>query len=411
MSDSVLNTSLSLPSLAATPRSVPVPQPGQWSAAWCSSHDWAPWLPLWQTSLARYAPDDLGASPEWCTATEAMYPGVVRLLLVHDDQRPALALPLLLRRQSLDCHLGEVRVARFHPRVLQWAGLEPGLPQDAAIYHTVFQALLAPASGPAFHALRFSLPAQSPLWSYFASPEFAHFGLRRYDPAPQVPHHLLRLPPTFGDYLAKFTPKTRKNRFRELKYLEQRGPVTLVEVRHPEQVEGFLTAAHAISLRSYQHRLLKAGLRTPDHLRQRLHIAAENGWLRSYLLRCGDTDCSFMLGYQYRGRYHYTKVGYDPAWAKLCVGTILQLLVLQDLYRRDTPATVDFGVQGPQKKYFGNDFYWEREVYFFRPGVYAWLATTSHRASRRLTTRASAWLDRHHLKPRAQRLIRRLRGC
>ncbi|HUX66928.1 MAG TPA: GNAT family N-acetyltransferase [Terriglobales bacterium] len=393
----------------------PPPSPSSsadWRAAWYPERDWTPLLPAWRASLERSGWDDLGANPDWCRGLEQVYPGSVHLLLLHHRGQLAAVVPLLFKPIELDCHLGEFRLAQFRPWVAQWAGEPAHLPQDPSAFAALFHALLRrPPHLPRLDAIRLSLPTDLPLWHYLATPDFARLGLRRYQPAPPVPHYLIHLPPTLQDYFAKFNPKTRKNRFRELKYLEQRGPVELAQFSRPDQVDAFLEAAGALSGRSYQHKLLKAGLRAPHQLRRRLLVAAEHGWLRSYVLRCGGADCSYMLGYQYHGRYHYTKVGYDPDWAKLCVGTVLQLLVLHDLYARDTPATFDFGPQGPQKQYFGNHHFLEGEVFFFRPGPYGWLARTSHRSSRRLTARTGALLERFQLKPRAQRLLRRLAGC
>ncbi|HVA63144.1 MAG TPA: GNAT family N-acetyltransferase [Terriglobales bacterium] len=424
------------PGMAVSRSPLPLPlasesAPTAWRAEWYPHRDWAPLLPAWRASQQCYGWDDLGAHPDWCRGLEEVYPGSVQLLLLYRRHELAAVVPLIVKRMELDCHLGELHLAQFRPRVAQLAGAFSGLPQNEPAFRAFFDALLRRSDRPRgerqrsdrprserqrsdrprIDAVRFALPTDSPLWAYLASPDFARFGLRRYQPNPPAPHHLIHLPPTLQDYFAKFTPKTRKNRFRELKYLEQRGPVELAQFSRPDQVDPFLAAASALSCRSYQHKLLKAGLRAPDQLRRRLQVAAEHGWLRSYVLRCAGTDCSYMLGYQFHGRYHYTKVGYDPDWAKLCVGTVLQLLVLHDLYARDTPAVFDFGPQGPQKQYFGNDSFLEGDVFFFRPGLYPWLARTSHRSSRRLTARTGALLDRFQLKPRAQRLLRRLAGC
>ena len=398
---------ISRPPLAMSPVSALAP----WHAEWYPHRDWAPLLPAWRASHERFGWDDLGAHPDWCRGLEAVYPGSVQLLLLHRRHELAAVVPLIVKRIELDCHLGELHLAQFRPRVAQLAGAVSSLPQDEHACRVFFDALLRHPDRPPIDALRFALPTDAPLWAYLASPDFARFGLRRYQPNPPAPHFLIHLPPTLQDYFAKFTPKTRKNRFRELKYLEQRGPVELAQFSRPDQVDAFLDAASALSCRSYQHKLLKAGLRASDLLRHRLQVAAAHGWLRSYVLRCAGVNCSYMLGYQFQGRYHYTKVGYDPDWAKLCVGTVLQLLVLHDLYARDTPAVFDFGPQGPQKQYFGNDSFLESDVFFFRPGLYPWLARASHRASRHLTARTGALLDRYQLKPRAQRLLRRLAGC
>lgn len=81
------------------------------------------------------------------------------------------------------------------------------------------------------------------------------------------------------------------------------------------------------------------------------------------------------------------------------------------MFRHDPPAVFDLGCRGPQKQYFGNRYFEEATIYYFRPGLYPWLVRTAYSGSLRLTRSCGRWLTRHQLKPRAQRLLRRLRGC
>ena len=65
-----------------------------------------------------------------------------------------------------------------------------------------------------------------------------------------------------------------------------------------------------------------------------------------------------MVGYQYEDCFFYIDVGYDPEWAKYSVGSVLQLEVMEDLYRRDNrPTLFDFSTgYGPHKSRFGKEF-------------------------------------------------------
>ncbi|MGH9480493.1 MAG: GNAT family N-acetyltransferase [Terriglobales bacterium] len=386
--------------------------PAAWEAGWWADRDWSPLLPDWRVLHSRLTPNDLETDPEWCRAIEAADPGTVRLLVLRRSGAVAAVVPALVKRGDLDCNLGELRLAHFRPWLVELPSALAQIVDDNAACSALFTALLQPP--PSLHRLdgvRVTAPVASPLWAFLTGPELARPRRRRYAPSPPQQHHVLRLPPSFAAYTAKFSPKTRKNRERELRHLERRGTLELVPCRAAGEIEAFLQEAWRLSGRSYQHKLLRSGLRPPAQLRHRLQVAAERGWLRSYLLRCGGVSCSFMLGYQYGNHYYYTKVGYDPAWAALSVGTVLQWLVLQDLYARDRPELIDFGVQGPQKRYFGNDQFEEGSLCLFRPGWYPWLACASHRRARRLTAAASRWLGRYRLKAPAQRWLRRLSGC
>ena len=376
-------------------------------AQWVGIAD-EPGQAAWRAAFARYTPTDLGSHPEWCASIEATYPGSMHLVVVRWAEQDA-AVPVIVKPVELDCQIGEVRLLPLRPRVLQLSGMQLGLPEDERAYTAFFRALLA--NRKRWHALNFAVPAGSFLEMFLERSPLCRGALRRWQPGPAAEHHLIELPPTFEEYASKFTAKTRKNRNREVRILEQRGRLELACFRRPDQVDAFLQEAGAISERSYQHRMLGAGLRQPVHLRERLRTAAAQGWLRAYVLRCGGATCSYLLGYQFRGRYYYSKVGYDPAWTPLCVGTVLQWLVLQDLYREDTPTVFDFGGAGRQMQYFGNRSYLESNVYYFRPGAYSVLVRGSHAAARCLAKPAVALLDRYALKPRLRSWLRRLRGC
>ena len=93
----------------------------------------------------------------------------------------------------------------------------------------------------------------------------------------------------------------------------------------------FVSKAVAISRKTYQWHLLGLGLRKPEQLERTLTAMAARGWTRCYLLECGGVPTAFMIGYQYRGTYHYVDVGFDPDWEKFSVGTMLHLAVLREL--------------------------------------------------------------------------------
>jgi len=123
-----------------------------------------------------------------------------------------------------------------------------------------------------------------------------------------------------------------------------------------------LDDAIEISKTTYQWGLLGLGLRNREASKEMFRFAAKRGWLRCYILYCKDASAAFMVGYQYENCFFYIDVGYDPKWAKFSVGSVLQLEVMEDLYRRDnTPALFDFSTgYGPHKSRFGKE--WREEV-------------------------------------------------
>jgi hypothetical protein len=309
----------------------------------------------------------------------------------------------------MDCRLGEWAWLRFHPRLLQPAGEMLATPEEPDLYAALFRGLQE--QGNEWDVLHLSVPTASPLWAWLYAGHAQALGLRVYQPQSPSPHFLLDLPDCFAAYTAKFTPKTRKNRERELRHLEQQGQLELRCYQAEHEVDDFLAHAGAVSQASYQHKLLKTGMRESAQLRPRLLVAARMGWLRSYVLRCGGEPCAYMLGYQYRGRYHYTTIGYHPRWAAHSAGTVMHWLALQHMFAHNPPRRFDFGTCGPQKRYFSNTQFEEASLYLFRPGAYPFLVRTCHHASLRASRQAVSFLKRHRLHATAQRCIRKLTRC
>ena len=115
-----------------------------------------------------------------------------------------------------------------------------------------------------------------------------------------------------------------------------------------------------------------------------------------------------MICHQRNGVCHSPAIGYDPHWREYSVGTILQLLVIEDLFTYEHPAVFDFGTgAGAQKEFFGNTHYLDANVYLLRRNVYAYLACGVHRATNKLAMHTARLLQHLHLKKPIKKFIRR----
>jgi CelD/BcsL family acetyltransferase involved in cellulose biosynthesis len=170
-------------------------------------------------------------------------------------------------------------------------------------------------------------------------------------------HHFARLPNSFDAYLMQLGTRSRRSlRYsRNLLKRECEGNVSAVCFNTVDGVDQFLDNAIEISKKTYQWRLLGLGLRNREDSEDLFRFAAERGWLRCYILCCKNTPLAFMVGYLYENCFFYIDAGYDPDWAKYSVGSVLQLEVMEDLYRHDnTPTLFDFSTgYGPHKGRFG----------------------------------------------------------
>jgi hypothetical protein len=113
-----------------------------------------------------------------------------------------------------------------------------------------------------------------------------------------------------------------------------------------------------------------------------------------------------VTGFQFGGRYYLDDMGYDPAWREYSVGTVLQLMLIEDLFLHQRPAMYDLGEYAPHKEEFGTDSRAEGKLLLFRRSPYMALVRGGHGACRAGTLLASEVLERWGLKKKIKKLIR-----
>jgi hypothetical protein len=225
-------------------------------------------------------------------------------------------------------------------------------------------------------------------------------------------HYFANLPQTFQDYERQLGSRSRQSlRYSKRKLVEHLGAA--VRVRRfvtKDEVGDFVAAAQAISQKTYQWNLLGLGLRDTASLTARLNLAASHGWMRSYLLYCGNEAVAFMLGFVYRGVYHYMDVGYDPSWSKWSVGSILQMEVIEDLLSEtDHPDQFDFSTGfGLHKARFGNYSRKEINILLLRRDPYNRCLSYLYTIINYIDKRASSIADALNVKTRLKKRLRQL---
>lgn len=170
-------------------------------------------------------------------------------------------------------------------------------------------------------------------------------------------HYIAMESCSYEDYLARFSGKTRSTlRRKGRKLAKEAGDFTVSEHRTPSEVEHFLDAALPLSAKTYQARLLDAGLPDTHEARRSMLEAAEEDRMRCYLLSVGDRPVAY-LSLPVTGRtLLYEHLGYDPDFARLSPGTVLQLEALERLFAEQRYAYFDFTEgEGAHKAMFGTD--------------------------------------------------------
>jgi GNAT acetyltransferase-like protein/PilZ domain-containing protein len=358
----------------------------------------------WKECNSRFHDHTIHCDPDWIEEHFKRQKENVRIYFLESERQVIGAVPFVLSQEPLPCRLGEPIVAKFPLRILSLRGYTPNMPAETSVYDMLFGRILESE----FDAIQLShVKTASFLWSYLHSSPLIQKFFSFYTQSGPLPHPLIRLNGSFAGYMNKFSPKVRKNRLREIKRLRACGDVQFIRVTKASEVDAFLEVAYGISQKTWQfvrHRW-GIGARDIDVVRSEMHFLAQRGWLRSYLLKCGAVPCSFIIGRQY-GRTFYTgAAGVDPAWRSYSAGTVLFLLVLEDLFRENSPQFWDLDDYVRYKEHFANESYLEASVWLFRRRAYPLLASSIYRACNATSKKVGAVLDQLHLKSRVRQLI------
>ncbi len=225
----------------------------------------------------------------------------------------------------------------------------------------------------------------------------------------QYQHCYIDLRMSFDEYQKKFSSKTRSTINRKIRKFTEHSGGSLVwkTFRQPQELPEFFRLARAVSKLTYQEKLLDAGLPdSPEFIEQARSLAAQ-GCVRAYVLFDGTRPVSYLYCPVLDGVAIYAYLGYDPAYMQLSVGTVLQWLALEQMFKDGDLKYFDFTEgQSDHKRLFATH---QREC----ANVFMVRDTLRHRAifyGHRLMDRFSGWLgrtlDRLGLKTRVKQLLR-----
>lgn len=144
----------------------------------------------------------------------------------------------------------------------------------------------------------------------------------------------------FDRWFAALSANSRQGLKRKVKRLvmDSGGQLDIRRFRTPDELAIFHPLARAVSVRTYQERLLGAGL--PEDLATLQRLAAEDR-VRAWLLCLQDRPIAYLCCTADGATLLYTHVGHDPEVAALSPGAVLQLEALRDLFG-DRFAWFDF---------------------------------------------------------------------
>lgn len=164
-----------------------------------------------------------------------------------------------------------------------------------------------------------------------------------------------RLDIDFDAYLAGFSAKSRSTCKRKLRKLAERsgGVLDLRCYRTEDEIETFYALARDLSARTYQERLLAAGLPEGDDALAAMRELARADRARGWLLFVDAKPIAYLWAPAEGPTLIYAYLGYDPDFAEYSPGTVLQLEAMRQLMEERKFRLFDFTEgEGQHKRLF-----------------------------------------------------------
>ncbi len=213
----------------------------------------------------------------------------------------------------------------------------------------------------------------------------------------------------YTQYTSKFSAKSRSTLARKLRRFASHcgGQLDCREYKTPAELREFFPLARGVSARSYQQRLLDAGLPESAEYEQEAQQMAELGLVRAYLLFHDSQPVSYLYC-PARGRaLRYEYLGYDPQYATWSVGTLLQWLALERMFADGAFDLFDFTEgEAEHKRFFASGSIPSSNIMFLRKSVRNLAVVRAHRGAVILSSAIGDTLDGLGLKSRVRKLIR-----
>jgi hypothetical protein len=180
-------------------------------------------------------------------------------------------------------------------------------------------------------------------------------------------HWKMQCPESMDNYYKAISYKFRKNLNRARRKLNnsQSQKVNFRNYTQKEEVDIFLELAEAIAQKSYQ-RGIGVGFVKSQREESLTRIAANKGWMSSYVLFVNDSPIAFERIYNYKGTLYCQDAAYDPKFRSLEAGTNLFLHIVEQACQKKEIKEIDFGFGDAEyKRRFGSTHWCERQLYMF----------------------------------------------
>ncbi len=233
-------------------------------------------------------------------------------------------------------------------------------------------------------------------------------GYIRYIPI-RYTHSYIDLSLGVEEYQRKFSSKTRSTLRRKIrKYADYCGgeiPWRLYTKK--KQMREFHRLARRVSALSYQERTLGLGLPESEQFLSRLEDLATQNRVVASLLFHEETPVSYLCCLAREDALTYDYQGYDPAYSKQSVGTVLFWLTLERLLQEKRFRIFDFTEgESQHKRLFSTHNIECANVFFLNDNLRNRFLVRTHAGVDYVSKRLGVLLDRLGVKARVKRLLR-----
>ena len=147
------------------------------------------------------------------------------------------------------------------------------------------------------------------------------------------------------------------------------GSVDVRRFRSPEELAVFHPVARALAEKTYQERLMAAGLPGDAAFFHRMQTLAAADAVRAWLLYIGEAPAAYLWCSADGDTLRYDYVGHDPAFAALSPGSVLMEAALADLFA-DRFLRFDFTEgEGQHKRSMASGGVACRDLLLLRPTI------------------------------------------
>ncbi len=231
----------------------------------------------------------------------------------------------------------------------------------------------------------------------------------RYVPS-QYNHYYIDLRGSFDDYLRSRSSRSRSTLKRKVRRFAKAsgGQISWREFREPREILEFHRLAREVSAKTYQERLLNAGLPDDERFKEGMLNVARRSMVRGYVLFYEGRPISYLYCPTARdGILLYDYVGYDPEHRGLSPGTVLMYLALKTLFADHDVDMFDFEEgEGQHKETFANAQVHCANIYYFRPTFRNLCIVFTHTAFHYVSRTVAGLLEYLRLKARIKRVLR-----